>query len=849
MDDFSGAVAEKTFSIIISDLNITTEDLPPAPAGVAYSEVFTVAGGSTPYIWTLFSGSLPTGFTISSGGVISNTPAAVVQGNYSFTVQVEDGNAVAITKGFSLVVTDLVITTPTLRNGAKDLAYSEVLSASGGDGIYKWSLDAGVLPTGLTLDENLGSISGTPTAKGSATFRLKVEDTTGLISLKKFTISISDLNITNNDDGPELTQGSIGAAYLVDLTVEGGTSPYTFAVAGGVLPTGLTINTGTGTISGTPTVAANFTFDISVTDSSGFILTESFSIRISNLSLIGGTLPSLTVGEPNTLFLDGLVSGGSGVYNWTLESGNLPNGMTLNPAGILTGTPSQSGYFTFALKVTDSNDETAIALYGLVVGDISILTDSPLDQGIVGQFYDKQIVAYGGDVGPYVWLLSSGTLPFGLNLTTTAGGNARISGTPITTGGYTFTIRVEDSGIPEFTNKIFTIQITDLFITTGTLSDASVDTSYSAFLNASGGSGIYTWAVTTGSLPAGLTLDVLTGEIGGTASAEGKRSFVVTVTDSDGLQADKIFTINVTDLQITDSQSLPSGAVSAFYDYTFAASGGSIPYTWTNPSGTMPTGLTLNPNSGRLRGTIDAAAPQGTYTFQIAVTDGTGTVVSKQFQIYVSDLAIATSSPLVSAIQDTAYQRVIVPTAGSGTPPYIFSVVSPSVLPPGLTLNSSTGLISGTPTGWGTYYFVIRLTDWKGNTAETTFQLDIAQAGAGPGGGGGGGGGAAADDEGGTACYIATAAYGSYLDGNVQVLRDFRDEYLLASAPGRALVALYDRTSPPVADFIAQRPALRLAVRATLTPVIYAVKFPLIGLAFVFGAAGAGIARRRRQKV
>ena len=175
---------------------------------------------------------------------------------------------------------------------------------------------------------------------------------------------------------------------------------------------------------------------------------------------------------------------------------------------------------------------------------------------------------------------------------------------------------------------------------------------------------------------------------------------------------------------------------------------------------------------------------------------------------------------------------------------------SPSTsLPQGLVLDPATGAITGTPNLAGDYYVNITLDDnTSGQQQVETFAITISTAaGDGDGAGDGAGGG---EEGAATACYIATAAYGSDLNGNVQVLRDFRDEYLLTNAPGRALVGLYYRTSPPVADFIAQRPALRLAVRATLTPVVYAVKFPLasglLSVALVFGAAGAFRARRRR---
>ena len=88
-------------------------------------------------------------------------------------------------------------------------------------------------------------------------------------------------------------------------------------------------------------------------------------------------------------------------------------------------------------------------------------------------------------------------------------------------------------------------------------------------------------------------------------------------------------------------------------------------------------------------------------------------------------------------------------------------------------------------------------------------------------------------------CFIATAAYGSYLHPQVQLLRNFRDEYLLTNAPGRAFVAFYYRHSPPLADFIARHAVLRGVTRLVLTPVVVAIAHPLISAVFLFLLAGA----------
>jgi len=166
--------------------------------------------------------------------------------------------------------------------------------------------------------------------------------------------------------------------------------------------------------------------------------------------VIGGlhiTTDSLPEGNINTSYNATLfASGGVLPYTWSIISGNLPPGLTLNSNGVISGTPTQSGTYTFTIKVTDSSNpvKTATKEFSITVNEQTqplTITTEGLPDGIVGTEYSATLSASGG-IPPYTWSISSGSLPNGLTLNSSTGA---ISGTPIEQGTYSFTVQVQDA--------------------------------------------------------------------------------------------------------------------------------------------------------------------------------------------------------------------------------------------------------------------------------------------------------------------------------------------------------------------------------------------------------------------
>lgn len=280
------------------------------------------------------------------------------------------------------------------------------------------------------------------------------------------------------------------------------------------------------------------------------------------------------------------------------------------------------------MQVTDSASAVATKTFNLAISaSLSITTPATLPIGSVGVPYALSLVASGGS-GSYLWNITTGALPSGLALSSNSGA---ISGTPAGSGTFTFTVQVTDSA-DHTANEQFNLTIASgLAISTpAQLPDGSIGSAYKETLSAVGGTAPYTWAVTSGTLPAGLALNAATGVLSGTPTASGASRFTVKVTDNTGTSSSLIFTLTVgSGLLVTSPAILPSGTVGEPYSYALAP-----PYVWSITLGSLPAGLSLS--GATISGTPSQA---GTFSFTAQVTSN-GATASQAFTLSINASAL-----------------------------------------------------------------------------------------------------------------------------------------------------------------------------------------------------------------
>ena len=712
--------------------------------------------------YSLANGSaLPPGLNLV-GNAITGTPTAA--GSYSFTLVLSDSSGIAQNWTFNLRVSTISITTPFTvpQQVVVGTPYSYALGSSGGGATKTWT--ASGLPNGLTMSP-AGVLSGTvPGPSGAGSYQLTVTVTDGASTIaRNFTLYVrypSATVLSFSMSSTALPNALVNQSYMSTLWPNGGTPPYTWSLASGsALPPGLQLvsgatlpqsfQPGVTLLGGMPSTAGSYSFDLIASDAAGKQARRTFTLKVSGMGILSGTMPAGTVGTAYGFQLTAV--GGTPPYSFSFDKTGatqpmFPPGVTATAAGLISGTPTATGNFSFKATVLDSAGGSFTRTFSNGVNNsfgLRITGSDPWDNPI-GVYPSFQLYTSGNST--YTWSVAGGTsLPPGMYLASAAGlGNPAatlLGGQPSTPGSYTFRLRATDnSNAANYAERQYSLRITPLQFAwqPSLLPPAHVGTPYSFTFKIAGGTPPYAFTIFPETMyrvmPPGLTLSGA-GVLSGTPTAIGNFTVFVIVSDSAGAVREWGYTIHVLDAGANDPLQTGGGddtpneiSLGAPFVYPLdqMAYGGVAPFSWAlSPGTSLPTGLSILPGSAGVTAYAGGiASDSNPSSFGLQVTDAAGQTAVQPAGVAFSPLAVSHWS-LPAGVVGTPYSQTL--TGSGGTAPYNFQLAAWGSLPPGLLLSTS-GTLSGTPLYPGYFKVSIIVNDSASHTLHRNLMLAVDNA-------------------------------------------------------------------------------------------------------------------------
>ena len=666
---------------------------------------------------TFSASNLPPGLSIdpSSGditGTIANTATDGVP--YAVTVSATDGTNSG-SQTFNWTVTHVYVVNPGDQQNADGDAVLLPITAGENDGTPV-TISAAGLPPGLSVNA-AGAIVGTiaNTAEMNSPYSVTVSATDGTYSdSQTFQWTVTHLLVANPGDQTNYD----GDVVSLPITVSDNFGDaLTYSATG--LPSGLSINSATGVISGTIAATADLDGPYSTTVSAsggGASSSQAFAWNVSNpVSVYSPGDQFNAVGDNVYVTTGGSDANGAPL---TFSASNLPPGLSIDPdSGDVTGTianPAADGVpYAVTVSATDGVN-TASTTFNWTVTHVFVV--NPGDQQNADGDNVILPINAGENDGTPVTVTAVG-LPPGLSVNSADNIVGTISNSADTNSPYTVTLTATDGTYSNSATFQWTVSRLTL-VNPGdqTNNDGDpVDLPISVTDNLGD-------AVTFGAagLPGGLSIDAATGTITGTiapaADAGGPYSVTVMATGG-GASASQTFTWNVNNpitIEPVDDQTNALGDAVTLPISATTATGDALTYSVTG----LPDGLSINANSGVISGTISSMADT-TAPYNVTVTVNDGSIsASEYFDWTVSYLTLTNPGDQTNASGDTVSLVLTASDNMGDTLSY-----TATGLPPGLSINSSTGLISGVialdADADGPYTTTVSVTGGDGATSQT----------------------------------------------------------------------------------------------------------------------------------
>ena len=692
--------------------------------------VATAAYGTTS--WTVATGALPSGLTLDKS-VGALTATNVAAGTYTLTLTVADQAGATATTG-PVTVTVLPVLTATAPAGIQAHANQKVSSAvpgaSNASGTVSWSA-AGTPPSGVSVDATSGVITADHVATGSYPVSLVARDDAGDSATSgPVTIQVADVLVATAPANL-LTHSDLTAPTTAP-TVSNATGTVSWSPYTGALPSNVSLDGTNGVLTFANAAPGTYTLGLTASDSTGATAkTGQFTVTVS--PPLAATAPANLATHSNLTASTAtpVATNVAGTPTWLLASGALGTGMALNrQTGVVTATNAMAGTYALSLSVSDQGGATARTESFTVTVSAAMSATAPASLSTHSNMTASTAAPSTANAsGNVVWTVASGTLPTGMTLAASTG---VITAANAVAGSYAFTLQATDQAGATANTGSFTVSVSAPLtaVAPANLSTDANLTASTAAPTTSNQVGAVTWALASGTLPAGLVLDGPTGILKATNVAAGTYTFTLAATDAASGTAttgaanvpattDQFSVIVGTALAATAPANLQTHADLTASTAAPVTTGGSGTVSWALASGTLPPGMTLDGPSGILKAANVAA---GTYPFTLRATDAVGgTATTAQFTVTVSAPMAATAPKKLNAIVGTS-SNVAAPTATNATGTVTYALTSGSP-PTGMSFSTTTGAFSGTPTASGSFPVTVTVADAAGGSVPVKFTV------------------------------------------------------------------------------------------------------------------------------